>query len=105
MTRGDIVDSAHDKVKPSSGTSSGIAITAESSKQVVLKGMNRRFKVLMPSDSLSDTDFIIWCSPEHSTHPALDKLALVIIGRIDEDGTAMERISQTAWRYRDSIEL
>jgi len=38
-------------------------------------------------------------------HPALEKLALVIIGRGDEDGMAMERISQTAWRYRHSIEL
>ena len=82
-----------------------MATPVESSKQVFLKGMSSPFKVAVPSDSISDTDFVIGCPPEHCTHPALDKLALVIIGRMDEDGTAIERISQTEWRYRCSIEL
>jgi len=76
-----------------------MATPAESSKQVVLKGMSRGFKVSMPSDTLSDR--LCYLVPTG----ALDKLALVITGRIDEDGTVMEGISQTEWRYRGSIEL
>jgi len=82
-----------------------MATPVESSNQVFLKGMSGRFKVSMPSDSISDTDFVIGCPLEHSRHPALDGLTLVIIGGMDGDGMAMERISQTEWRYRGSIEL
>lgn len=59
----------------------------------------------MPSHLLSDIDFVIRCSAEHSTHPALDNLALVINGQIDGDGMGMERISKTEWRYSGTIEL
>ena len=108
-----MADSVDDEAKSNSPTLSVTATPTESCEQhvpsrdikVVLRGMSCRFSAPMPSKSHPDTEFIIWCPPEHSTHPALDKLGLVIIGRTDEGVTAMERTSQTEWRYNGVIEL
>ena len=102
-----------DSVDDESPTLSVTATPAEPREQhvpsrdvkVVLKGMSRRFSAPMPSESHSDIDFIIECPPEHSTHPALDKLGLVMIGRADKGVTAMERNSETEWRYNGVIKL
>ena len=108
-----MADSVDDKAKSNSHTLSVTATHAESREhhvpswdvKVVLRGMDRRFPASIPSEPHSDTDFIIRCSLEHSTHPALDKLGLVITGRMDEGLTAMEKTSQTEWRYNGVIEL
>ena len=108
-----MANSMDDKTKSNSPTLSVTATPAESPeyvpsrnmKKVVLRGMIRRFSVSMPSEPHSDTDFIIWCPPEHSMHPALDKLGLVITGRTDEGVAAMERNFPIEWRYDGVIKL
>ena len=108
-----MADSAHDKAKSNMRSLPVTATPEESQEQhepsrdvkVVLRGMSRLSSATMPSESHSDTDFSIRCPPEHSVHTTLDKLGLVITGQTDEGVTAMERTSQTEWRYDGVIEL
>ena len=100
-----MANSVDDKAKLNSCTLSVTATPAKSGEQhvlswdeeVILRDMSHQLLVPMPSELHSDTDFIIWCPPEHLTHPALDKLGLVIVGQTDEGVMAMERTSLTEW--------
>lgn len=73
--------------------------------KVILKGMNYQTFANVLTESRRTTDFVIRCSPKHSTYPAFDTLRVVVVGMTDGGSMSMRKLSPREWKSDRIIKL